>query len=125
MRFRRKIDQLVLGCLCLCFLESISVVAQSSTFTYQGKLTDGGNPANGQYDLVFRLFDLSGTQISGDLEKGDVQVTGGVFTVSLNFGPLPFTSGAADTLEIGVRPGTSTGTYTPLVPRQPLTSSSY
>jgi len=103
----------------------LPILAQTTSVTYQGKLTDGGNPANGQYDFVFRLFDSSGTQIGGDLEKGDVQVTGGIFTVSLNFGLAPFTASTADTVEIGVRPGASTGTYTTLTPRQPLTSEPY
>ena len=32
--------------------------AQSSTFTYQGRLTDGGAPANGRgpYQMQFTLF---------------------------------------------------------------------
>ena len=33
------------------------VRAQTTAFTYQGKLTDAGNPANGNYDLQFQLFD--------------------------------------------------------------------
>lgn len=99
--------------------------AQTSGFTYQGKLTDGGNPANGQYDLIFRLFDLSGTQVGSDVIRDDVQATAGIFSVILDFGNSPFTAGAADTLEIAVRPGTSTGAFTTLTPRQPLTSSPY
>ena len=54
----------------------LPILAQTTSVTYQGKLTEGGNPANGKYDFVFRLFDSSGTQIGGDLEKEDVQVTG-------------------------------------------------
>ena len=34
-----------------------SVNAQTSTFTYQGRLTDGGTAANGTYDLQFTLWD--------------------------------------------------------------------
>src|SRR5436190_7835773 len=30
-----------------------------SGFTYQGRLTDGGIPANGNYDLQFALFDAA------------------------------------------------------------------
>jgi hypothetical protein len=39
--------------------------AQVTAFTYQGKLTDGGTPANGNYDLQFALWDsaASGTRI--------------------------------------------------------------
>src|SRR5690349_10170191 len=32
-------------------------LAQTTAFTYQGKLTDNGTPANGNYDLTFKLFD--------------------------------------------------------------------
>src|SRR5256885_9414459 len=31
--------------------------AQATSFTYQGRLTDGGTPANGTYDLQFALWD--------------------------------------------------------------------
>ena len=37
-----------------------SIFAQTTAFTYQGKLNDGGNPANASYDMQFRLFDLAG-----------------------------------------------------------------
>ena len=33
--------------------------AAGTAFTYQGKLDDGGAPANGPHDLVFRLFDVA------------------------------------------------------------------
>ena len=35
----------------LTFIEHAPVYAQGTSFTYQGKLTDGGNVANGQYDV--------------------------------------------------------------------------
>src|SRR5688572_29827307 len=101
--------------------------AQSSAFTYQGKLTDAGNPASGTYDLSFRLFDAQsgGTQVGSDQQKDDVAVSGGVFTVLLDFGASPFTSNTASYLEISVRPGSSTGSFTPLAPRQIISSSPY
>lgn len=109
----------------LLLLSSIYSFGQTSSFTYQGKLNDGGGLANAQYDFVFRLFDPSGTQVGSDLARDDIQVTAGIFTVTLDFGSSPFLGGAADTLEIGVRPGASAGSYTILAPRQPLTSSPY
>jgi hypothetical protein len=45
---------------------TLSAYAQSSTaFTYQGFLRDNGQPANGNYDLRFALFDSAngGNQI--------------------------------------------------------------
>ncbi len=100
--------------------------AQTTAFTYQGKLTDAGNPANGPYDLQFRLFDalVSGTQVGSTLVRDDVPVVSGIFTVTLDFGAAVF-SGANRWLEIGVRPGASTGAFTPLIPLQPFTSTPY
>jgi hypothetical protein len=106
---------------------SSAAIAQTSSFTYQGKLTDGGSPANGTYDLTFRLFNAAtdGSQVGTDQVKDDVTVSNGVFTVVLNFGAAAFAPGGATHLEISVRSGSSTGSYTLLTPRQPITSSPY
>ena len=40
-------------------IESGVAHAQTTAFTYQGKLTDTGIPANGQYDLKLQLFDAA------------------------------------------------------------------
>jgi len=93
-------------------------------FTYQGRLTDGGNPANGTYDFLFTLFNPEGTQIRGPLVRDDVQVTDGLFTVYLDFGDYVF-YGWERELEIAVRPGDSTGDYTILAPRQSLTAAPF
>jgi hypothetical protein len=94
-------------------------------FTYQGQLKDGGNPANGQYDLQFKLFDAAsgGVQVGSTVTVANQTVTGGLFTVVLDFGASAF-SGQARWLEIAVRP-TGGGTYTTLSPRQPLTAVPY
>ena len=99
--------------------------AQSTAFTYQGRLTDSGASANGNYDLRFALFDnlTNGTQIGSTQTISAVSVTAGVFTVQLDFGPGAF-PGANRWLEIGARL-TSTPTFTTLSPRQPITSTPY
>ncbi len=33
--------------------------AQTTAFTYQGKLSDGATPANGNYDFQFKLYDTA------------------------------------------------------------------
>ncbi len=114
---------LLIGLVFVC-CAAANVQAQSTAFMYQGRLTDAGAPANGVYDLEFKLYDAGGAPI-GNTTREDVQVTDGTFTVQLDFGQPPFVSGAANTLEIGVRPGTSTGAFTAMSPRQPLTSSPY
>ena len=106
-----------------------SVFGQTTAFTYQGKLNDGGNPANASYDMQFRLFDVAGagqgTQQGATLTNPTVAVTNGNFTVSLDFGAAVFISGADRFLEISIRPAGSTGGYTSLAPRQKLTSAPY
>lgn len=93
-----------------------------TTFTYQGRLTDGASAANGTYDLQFALYDEAGGQIGTTQLRNDITVASGTFTVLLDFGGAAFT-GANRVLEIRVRAGNSTGSYTTLTPRQPITSA--
>ncbi|MGC1378937.1 MAG: hypothetical protein WA821_22095, partial [Anaerolineales bacterium] len=99
--------------------------ALGTGFTYQGKLTDGGAPANGAYDLEFKLYDdlNTGSQVGSAVTLDDVTVANGLFTVQLDFGDV--FDGAALYLEIGVRPGGSVSAYTTLTPRQPLSATPY
>jgi hypothetical protein len=96
-----------------------------TNFSFQGRLQDTGNPANGAYDLRFRLYDepTGGAQVGPAVSRDDVDVANGLFTVRLDFGDV--FDGAALFMEIGVRPGASTGDYTLLTPRQPLTPTPY
>jgi hypothetical protein len=105
---------------------SAAVWTQTTAFSYQGRLTDGGATANGLYDLQFKLFDAAsaGNQIGATVTRDDVNVTNGVFSTTLDFGAAAF-PGAARWLEISVRPGASTGAYTTLAPRQPVNSTPY
>jgi trimeric autotransporter adhesin len=92
-----------------------------TAFTYQGRLTDAGNPGSGTYDLQLVLMDAAagGSQVGPILTRDDIQVTDGLFTVSLDFGPV--FGGARRWLELRVRPGASAGAYTALSPLQELT----
>ena len=116
--------RLVIAFLLLFF--TVTATAQTTQFTYQGLLTDGGNPANGAYDLQFKLFSAlsAGAQQGTTVSLEDVPASNGIFKVTLDFGAPAF-PGADRFLEISVRPGISTGAYTTLVPRQQLTSSPY
>src|SRR5947207_9033464 len=121
--FRIQIRSIVLTSMLL--LSAVVAMAQSSSFTYQGKLTDGGAPANGNYDLQFALFDNAsgGAQIGSTQTVTNVSASGGVFTVTLDFGPAAF-PGAARFLEISTRPS-SGGAFTLLTPRQQVNSTPY
>jgi hypothetical protein len=103
------------------------LVAQpiGTSFTYQGRLTDAGNPANGSYDLQLALFDAAtgGAQVGSTITRDDVAVVDGLFTVGLDFGAA--FAGSRRFLELRVRPGASTGAYTPLGGRQELTPAPY
>ncbi|MET0554740.1 MAG: hypothetical protein ABW221_16990, partial [Vicinamibacteria bacterium] len=94
---------------------------QGTSFTYQGRLSEGAVPAGGPYDLRFILYDASvgGSQVGPVVMRDDVAVTAGLFTVGLDFGAV--FAGSRRFLEVAVRPGVSTGTYGTLSPRQELT----
>src|SRR6266576_3516896 len=99
--------------------------AQTSSFSYQGRLTDNGTPANGNYDLQFALFDSlsGGSQVGSTQTVNTVAVSNGIFTVRLDFGTGSF-SGANRFLEISARPS-GPGSFTLLTPRQPVTATPY
>ena len=85
-------------------LLGVPVAGQTSGFVYQGRLTDGGTPANGNYDLQFALWNSlsGGTQVGSTQAINTVAVSNGVFTVSLDFGANAF-PGANRFLEISTR----------------------
>jgi hypothetical protein len=95
-------------------------------FTYQGKLTDGGSPANGTYDFKFSLYETAGgdSQVGGTDLVDDQVLNDGLFTVELDFGHAVFPAHRC-WLEIDVRAGSSDGAYTTLSPRQPITAAPY
>src|SRR5437763_12223848 len=97
---------------------------QTSSFTYQGRLTESGTAANGNYDVQFALFDSlsGGTQVGSTQTLNTVAVSNGVFTVSLDFGANSF-PGANRFLEISARP--TGGSFILLTPRQQVTSTPY
>jgi hypothetical protein len=113
----------------IILLSASAAFAQGTAFSYQGKLADGGAPANGTFDMQFKLFDTAdpGTGIQQGstitLNNPLVQVTNGIFSVQLDFGAVAF-PGADRFLEIGVRRN-NTDPYTVMTPRSKITSSTY
>src|SRR5262249_6968903 len=99
-------------------------LAQGTAFTYQGRLNDGANAANGSYDMRFALFDsaTSGTQFGPVLTNAATGISNGLFTVTLDFGNQ--FSSANRWLEIGVRTNGG-GTFGTVSPRQALTATPY
>lgn len=103
-----------------------ALVALGNGFTYQGRLTDGGGPATGVYDIRFILYDAEagGSQVGPTIEKADITVTNALFTTELDFDAASF-DGNARWMEIAIRPGASVAAYTVLSPRQPITPVPY
>lgn len=102
----------------------------TTVFTFQGSLTNNGLPANGTFDLRFRLLDQAGTpgglQIGPTLCIDDLQVIDGRFAAALDFGAV--FAGQRRFLEIAVRPGSGGSCavlvgYTTLEPRQEVTAA--
>lgn len=100
-------------------LLAIGVGRADTSFTYQGRLAEGGQPANGVFQLEFSLWDeeFSGSQIGPPVVIPGVLVTDGLFTVMLDFGAGAFAD-SSRWLEIVVD-GTT------LAPRQPVSRTPY
>ena len=67
-----------------------TVVAQTTAFTYQGSLSEAGNPVTGTRFFRFTLFDENGAAIPGATVDQTLTVTNGVFNTSLDFGANVF-----------------------------------
>src|SRR5688500_8061354 len=84
---------------------SVSASAQTTAFTYQGRFTDAtvALPTNGTYSMSFTLYDaaVGGNQVGVTVAIANVQVTNGIFTVSLDYAAAGF-DGTARFLEITV-----------------------
>ncbi len=106
-------------------LFAASSLAQSTAFTYQGKLDAGGSAANGSFDFEFALFDAAGggTSVAGPLTNNAVAVSNGLFTTTIDFGAGVF-DGTPLWLGIGVQTNGGGG-FTALAPRTELTAAPY
>jgi hypothetical protein len=110
-------------------LSATIISAQTTVFTYQGKLTDTSNQPSGTYQMQFKLFDAA----SGGMQQPqpmpititltNVSVTSGIFTVNLDFGVAAF-DGADRFLEIAVKRNAG-DSFTILSPRQQFASAPY
>ena len=98
--------------------------AIGSSFTYQGRISQGGTPVDGTCtSLAFSLYNqlTAGAQIGATQTINNVSVTDGYFGVELDFGGTAFT-GDERYLEIEVNCGAGTET---LSPRQKITATPY
>ncbi|MFC1781954.1 hypothetical protein ACFL02_00020 [Planctomycetota bacterium] len=125
---RRSAVLFLMTTIVLVMCETVRAQNMGTAFTYQGRLSDGGGPAQGEYDFQFKIFNdpniALGGQIGITVFQNDLPVSNGLFSVNLDFEEKPF-KGDARWLEIGVRPGDSSAGYTILEPRQAITMTPY
>jgi hypothetical protein len=118
-RRRTQISHWMLAIFALaCFQNSPTAFAQGTAFSFQGRLNEGVNPANGIYDLRFTVFDAAtnGNIVAGPVTNSSAAISQGLFTVTLDPGAGVF-NGAGRWMEVAVR--TNGGSlFTVLVPRQ-------
>ena len=98
--------------------------AQTAVFTYQGRLMDNGNPANGDYGMLFYLCNTPtpGGGAIGNVGIPSVPVTNGLFTVSLGFDQSAL---AATNLWLEIAVQKNNSPFTILEPRQAITPTPY
>ena len=117
--------KLVLAFVFTALLLTGAAFGQTSSFNFQGSLSETGAAASGTYQLEFKLYDAAsgGSQIGSTLTYGAVEVMNGTFSVNLDFGAAAFT-GPDRFIEVSVRKNAGDA-FTLLTPRQKVTSSPY
>src|ERR1035437_6614161 len=127
MKIKLPSPFIVLALLALATLNAplATAHAQGTAFTYQGRLNSSGSPANGSYDLAFRLFatNTTGVAIAAPVTNNATAVTNGLFTTTLDFGAGVFTGGS-NWLEIAVSTN-GANSFATLTPRQQVTPTPY
>ena len=114
-----RMHQVVASMVTLALSASIAFAGGGTAFTYQGRLLDVGEPANGLFDFEFGLWDAAngGNPIGVLQVLNNTPVNDGLFTVQIDFGADAFNN-ADRWLEISVD-------GVPLMPRQPITRAPY
>jgi len=99
--------------------------SSTSTFTFQGRLDESGEVANGVFDFEFEPFDaiVDGHSLGFPQVVEDVVVQNGILTVMLDFGDALFDGGPVF-LEVRAKADADT-VFTSLFPRQSITATPY
>ncbi len=107
---------------CFLFLSILTCAARAQSptaFTYQGQMTQSGQPFSGTASISFRLYAApSGGTPLATLPAASIQVQNGLFTAPIDFGSTKFRTGNAGYIEAVV---VDAGVETPLSPRQLIT----
>jgi hypothetical protein len=112
---------------CLLLLSlALNAEPLATQVSYQGYLSDNGEPANGIYDLRLALHSApeGSASVAPAVTNANVAIINGVFTTSLDFGEAAL-GGNALWLEVGVRLAGSEDSWVILAPRQRVHSTPY
>ncbi|MFZ4574167.1 MAG: hypothetical protein ACOYN0_07200 [Phycisphaerales bacterium] len=124
----------VLALVACCGLAQAAV--PPTLVSYQGQLSNGGLPANGTFNMTFRLFNAAGagSELLVDTKSGinAVTVTNGLFTTTLGAGVVTDGSGAGSYTDLAQVMKDFSAVWvqvevngTPLLPRQRLISAPF
>jgi hypothetical protein len=96
--------------------------AAATGFVYEGRLDDGGAPANGRYDLRLSPFAdaKSADALAMPLVLEDVPVVDGRFRIDFE---LPLSTATAAWIEVGVRDGAAVGAFSTIPGRSESTAA--
>jgi len=99
---------------------AVAATAHAERFTYHGTLQDGGQLAEGRYDLQLTLYPAAqgGAPLAAPTRLYGVEVPAGNFSTDVDFGPLSALDAPA-WLEVDVKPAGG-GDYAKLDTRSPV-----
>lgn len=107
--------------LLLSLLLSLGQTASAAPMRYQGQLSDGGQPANGRYDLQISLYNAAsaGGLLGYPTTLNDIEVVNGQFQVELEAPSAAQNS--VVWLQAAVRDGASSGAFNEISGREEVT----
>ncbi|GMV31493.1 MAG: hypothetical protein AMXMBFR59_36180 [Rhodanobacteraceae bacterium] len=84
---RRAVRRSAFIAFTLAVTGAATAAPQLPDFVYQGRLEQNGAPANGNFDLIFTLFDAptNGNPVGATVIENGFPVVDGLFSVSLSF----------------------------------------
>ncbi len=125
-RLSRRLAGLVaFACIAGTAAPALALADPGTGFTYQGSLSQNGSPVTGLRDMRFRLYDAAtgGTPIE-TVQAFNVDISGGLFSVEVDFGAGPWTANEQLWVEIEAGPADQSQSYE-VIGRQKLTATPY